>query len=233
MPDKAKKAQSEASVGRVNIVAGVLAALLPGLGHFYLGQTKRAVLAAVGVLGLFFGGVFIGGIDVVDAKEDKWWFLGQAFVGPIALGTDWVHQNHYKLYDVGATATSNPIIEAREMPARFRTARPDEKRIVGPVTVRNWEQDGRKTDVVIDLPYAVPAGEGEGPPNRKSVAKVNEIGTLYALCAGMMNLIAILDALIPTRAPGHDERNKRARAAAQRREEQADDKVHPEAETVA
>jgi len=77
----ATRPQPDPGTGRVNLVAGVLAAVLPGLGHLYLGQARRAAYAAAAVLGLFFGGLLIGGIDVVDAREDKWWFVGQAFVG--------------------------------------------------------------------------------------------------------------------------------------------------------
>ena len=42
------------------------------------------------------------------------------------------------------------------------------------------------------------AGPGQGPPNKKSLAKVNELGTLFATIAGMMNLIAVIDAAFPT-----------------------------------
>lgn len=232
MTDHAKRAQPDPHTGRLNIVAGVLAAVFPGLGHVYLGQRRRAAYAATGVLGLFLGGLLIGGIDVVDAKEDKWWFVGQAFVGPLTLGTNWVHQNHFKLYEVTLPKEQNaaPTVYTDELPFRFRSAHPGERRTIANVTIidRNSGQTATRA-----LPIAVPAGEGEGPPNRKSLAKVNEIGTLYVLCAGMMNLIAILDALVPTRAPGHDQRIAQARAAQQRRDEQAGDFVHPEGETVA
>jgi hypothetical protein len=40
---------------------------------------------------------------------------------------------------------------------------------------------------------------GGTPPNRKSVGKANELGTLFCAVAGMMNLIAVLDAGFPTR----------------------------------
>jgi hypothetical protein len=39
-----------------------------------------------------------------------------------------------------------------------------------------------------------------GPPNSKSLAKMNEIGTLYSTIGGMLNLIAILDAAFHRRA---------------------------------
>jgi len=84
---------------RFNPVAGVLAYLLPGLGHWYLGEAKRGLLIGAGVLWLFFGAVLIGGIDSVDRVEDKWWFVGQAGVGPIAFAADLVHQTQFKVVD--------------------------------------------------------------------------------------------------------------------------------------
>lgn len=73
-------------------VAGVLAFLVPGLGHIWLGQTRRGLLIGAGILGLFMGGLLIGGIDVVDRVTDRWWFLLQAGNGPIAFFTDMINQ---------------------------------------------------------------------------------------------------------------------------------------------
>jgi hypothetical protein len=140
----------------------IAAVLLPGLGHFLSGERLRGVLIACGVLGLFFGGMFIGGIDVIDSREDRIWFFGQACVGPVAFGVDWVHQNKFKVIDPKTK--------------QLRSANPDEGR------------DARG--------FAIAGGT---PPNEKSINKVNDLGTLFATIAGMMNLIVILDAGFPTR----------------------------------
>src|SRR5690606_8378656 len=66
-----------------------------------------------GVLSLFLGGLLVGGIGVVDRRENFIWFLGQAMVGPIAFGVDYVHQTHFKV--LGASD-------------RVRVAGPDEGR---------------------------------------------------------------------------------------------------------
>jgi len=93
--------------------AAALAFVIPGLGHLALGKPRRAIFIFVGVLGLFFGGVFIGGIDAVDRKEDFWWFVGQAGVGPTAFIVDRVHQSWFKVQDPNA-------------PGGVRTPDPDE-----------------------------------------------------------------------------------------------------------
>ena len=140
---------------------------MPGLGHWYLGEKQRAILIASGVLGLFFGGMLIGGIDVVDRKEDTIWFVGEALVGPIAFGVDYAHQNYFKVRansPQGSVSYGLPV----------RSANPDE--------IRNPDGSVGK------------AGPGQLPPNSKSLGRMNELGTLFATIAGMLNLIVIIDA---------------------------------------
>ncbi len=246
-----------------NLVAGLAAAIIPGAGHLVLGEKKRAALIATGVLGLFFGGILIGGIDVIDSREDRVWFFGQAMVGPIAFGVDYIHQNRFKGVPssyVEGLPGSRRTTEAKlaEGRAMIRSAAPDEVRRVEPVSVA-----GRMVDVpILDVPVGIPASffEGspgslrtseerlvlgrrsvrspntgevvfvervtiatsdgktrveelpivgaptgksdngaEGPPNIKSLSKVNELGTLFATIAGMLNVIVIVDALMPGR----------------------------------
>ena len=186
-----------------DLPAGILAIILPGLGHIARGEKKRGLLAGAAVLAMFFGGMLIGGIDVIDSREDRWWFYGQALVGPIALGIDRVHQNEFKAYGVihETDASGRPVYHTTERllqgPHRLRSVYPGETRKIADVEIRDANDNVRE---IRRMPVAAPAGPGEGPPNIKSLAKVNEIGTLYALCAGMLNLIVILDALFPTRS---------------------------------
>lgn len=77
-------------------VAAAMAAALPGLGYLWYADVKRAIYVGVGILGLFLTGLFVGGIDVIDRTEDKWWFLLQAGVGPTAFVVDHIHQTQFK-----------------------------------------------------------------------------------------------------------------------------------------
>lgn len=159
---------------------GILAFVFPGLGHAAQGQTRRGVLICIGVLGLFFGGLLIGGIDVVDRDEDRLWFMAQGMVGPLAFAVDYVHQNHFKVLGEGDSA--------RGVPAGPRTALPGETRdpslpFFGIAPPKEAGVDS--------------SGAQERPPNMKSLAKVNELGTLFCAVAGMMNLIVAIDAAFP------------------------------------
>jgi hypothetical protein len=169
-------------------IAGALAILLPGLGHWYLGYARRARLLAIGVLGMFVTGVFIGGIDALDRREDFPWFLGQALVGPVAFATDWIHQNQFKV--------RSPV-------TGLRSANPDETR--DPATAS-------PIPTSVDPATGVPAARLSGssplngstitpawPPNVKGLNRMNELGTLFCTIAGMMNLICIVDAAFSRR----------------------------------
>ena len=49
------------------LVAGVLAWLIPGLGHFYQGRNAKGALYAICILGTFLYGLYLGG-----SKEVGW-----------------------------------------------------------------------------------------------------------------------------------------------------------------
>ena len=78
-------------------VAGLLACLFPGLGYVYLGQFRRAVYVGGGILGLFVGGLLVGGISVVDRQNDRWWFFLQCGVGPATLAVNHLNAGYLKL----------------------------------------------------------------------------------------------------------------------------------------
>ena len=157
-------------------IAGIAAIALPGLGHAARGEPRRGLYAGIGVLGLFVGGVLIGGVDCIDSREDGLWFIGQALVGPVAFGVDALHQRHFKVLD--------PV---SRLP---RTAHPGE--------VRDDKAGFFTPAVPLISPLDSTGKPLMLPPNMKGVGKMNELGTLFATVAGMMNLIVIIDAAFPT-----------------------------------
>ena len=46
-----------------------------------------------GILFLFLIGLLVGGLDAVDLKNDKIWFVGQAFNGPITFIANFLNQS--------------------------------------------------------------------------------------------------------------------------------------------
>lgn len=99
-------------------VAGLLGILLPGLGHVSLGEAYRGVMVLAGVLGLFAGGLLIGGVDAIDSREDFWWFVGQAGVGPVAFAVDQAHQGWFKVEDPRAAGNVRSYRPDEDPPIR-------------------------------------------------------------------------------------------------------------------
>lgn len=180
-------------------LAGLLAWVLPGAGHFYLGHTRRGLYVGAGVLGLFTFGLLTAGISAVDSglyyhnlvkrlltgappagsttsggtrpldkvlDGDAIWFAGDLFVGPLALAIDYVHQYHFKVIEPGS-APNQSLIRRAPKPHEGRDPATGEARPLNP---------------------------GEEPPYRRAIGRVQEIGTLACTLAGMLNLIAIIDA---------------------------------------
>ena len=143
----------------------------------------------MGVLGLFLGGLLLGGIDTVDSREDRLWFYVHALTGPVAFAADWVHQNQFKAWAMEVNVAGRPE-------AVFRSSYPGEVRVVR-------AQDGRLPwPSLAQTPQWGDADAFEGQPGAgKSVGKVNEVALLMCALAGMLNLVAVLDALFNRRRP--------------------------------
>lgn len=168
---------------RFQPVAAVLAFLLPGAGHYYLGHRLRGVYIATGVLGLYLSGLLVAGLDAVDRRSNPVSFIGQALVGPVALGTNWVHQNHFKAYD---PRQIDQLRSASQLPLL-------EKRSPNPSETRQIRNEPFPDGTTASVPVWSRTADAD-PPYEQSFGKVNELGMLFCIVAGMMNLICIIDA---------------------------------------
>jgi hypothetical protein len=111
------------------------------------------------------------------------WFLGQALVGPLTLGLDQYHQNHLKVLGHMQNSSSLALV--------LRSANPDEMR----------DPDTGRAVITVPDSNGVPWAEINGkryspawPPYVKSIARTNELGTLFTTIAGFLNVIVIIDA---------------------------------------
>lgn len=79
----------------------LLAWVLPGLGHWFLGQRARALIFFVVLTVTFWGGVAVGGVrSTVHLKENGAWIAAQLCMGPQALGAWYLgDQNQAKYGD--------------------------------------------------------------------------------------------------------------------------------------
>ena len=96
MPSSTTSGTSDPNT-RWHITAAVAAWLLPGLGHYLLGQRRRGLILAVSIGGLWLGGLFIGGVSSIDRSAHPAWFLGQMLVAPSVV----VEYYHHRLRSNG------------------------------------------------------------------------------------------------------------------------------------
>ena len=69
-------------------LVGFLAWLVPGAGHWYLGQRVRGGIICVSICVTFVLGVLLGGVEMIDPKNATAWFCAQLLTGlPGVIGT--------------------------------------------------------------------------------------------------------------------------------------------------
>lgn len=75
-------------------IAGMLAWLLPGLGHIYLGHRGRGLVCLITITVTFWTGVAIGGVrSTVDPKERRLWFIAQLCTAGHTITAYTLHQS--------------------------------------------------------------------------------------------------------------------------------------------
>ena len=150
------------------LVAGVLAYLWPGAGHWYQGRHAKAVLLMVCILGLFFYGFYLGRGRIVyfGGIED-------AAAGPGIRGrlTSIINRLPFICqFPIGIPA----------LPALFQMNAP-----------RDFNKD------VFDRSnwYAPPRDERELHVMHKELDRYFELARLFTSVAGLLNVLAIYDAV--------------------------------------
>jgi len=154
----------------IPLLALLLAWIVPGTGHMYLGRVKRGIILLVTIAATFWAGIAVGGVMTVDSKQQRWWFVAQMFTGVHGL-VSWQRQEAVQkdieeyLKEVPPPAGANQNVEA------WRQAHVD-----------LWLQEGSSQN---------------RPKGR--LALVGASGTsarAYTGVAGLLNLMCIFDAAI-------------------------------------
>ncbi len=150
-------------------LAGVLAWAIPGLGHLYQGRTGKGLLFFICILGTFAYGLYLGGGKVVYAAVPwEQQFRWQYFcqLGVGLPATPMLIQRHRML-------NNEPLLFGSNFMAPPRN---------GPV---DWKDD---------------SGHMTRQPNELAKWTVEyhpffEIGTVYTMIAGLLNVLVVCDAV--------------------------------------
>ena len=82
---KSDKAPGE----KITYFVGVAAWLVPGAGHWFLGQRYRALILFLAITSTFGLGVLLGSIEMIDPKNSRAWFCAEILVGGPTILTAW------------------------------------------------------------------------------------------------------------------------------------------------
>jgi hypothetical protein len=174
-------------------LATFLAWLIPGMGHLYQGRTAKGLLFMVCILGTFFYGLFaLGGGKVVYASVPgqgpyRWQYWCQLGAGLPAL-----------------PALVQQQLEKRGKPALWPGDDPEAKgmfdRFMAPPRVHLFVENP-KTGQVVRQPFKSEDQSGKRVVHPDELAKWNhdlhhfyELGTVYTMIAGLLNILVIYDA---------------------------------------
>jgi TM2 domain-containing membrane protein YozV len=154
-------------------LAALLAWMVPGLGHIYQGRTGKGLLFFICVMGTFFYGMYLGGGKVVYAATDweeqfRWQYFCQLGVG--LTSTPMLVQRHR------VENSQEPLWKTEKFPQGF---------MAPPLN--------RMTD------WTDHSGNPTTQPNELAKWTVKyhpnfEIGTVYTVIAGLLNVLVICDA---------------------------------------
>jgi hypothetical protein len=162
-------------------LAAFLAWLIPGLGHIYQGRTGKGVLFFVCIVGTFFYGWYIGGERVVYAStanvfsmrflQDRWQYVCQVGVGlpalPALVQRQPVRENKKPLF--GDNFMRPPYDAPPQGAAQFTSVDETDHShtVIHPDELAKWNYD---------------------------FGDYFEIGTVFTVIAGLLNILAIYDA---------------------------------------
>ncbi|HSU68134.1 MAG TPA: DUF6677 family protein [Tepidisphaeraceae bacterium] len=152
--------------------------LLPGAGYWLIGQKARALTVGLSVIGLFVLGLLIGGVRLIEVPG--WGDHGQQLiVGQSGPNDERVEEKLPPAYrPVGWVMQVHPMDEIRNKPWYIAQI------LNGPIDlIASWGS------VIASHTSA----QGE-PLGYRSHSRTNELGVLYTAVAGMLNLLAIIDA---------------------------------------
>ncbi|HDZ22584.1 hypothetical protein LCGC14_0284040 [marine sediment metagenome] len=101
------------------LLAAVLAWLVPGAGHAYIGRTKRGLIIFFTIGATFWAGIAMGGVLTCDARYERWWFAAEMMTGTHGL-VGWYRQNQ----------TYRDVDNKLSMAPPDRGGRPGERRML-------------------------------------------------------------------------------------------------------
>jgi len=173
--------------------------IIPGAGYWVLGQKARGLTVGISVLALLIMGILIGGIRVMDPPG--WGDYGyKVQIVQRRVGRD---QIEYKRVDpISAAQAADPRADDRDqVDGSALSQQPlaelsDRPWFVGQILCGPAALLASAVSVHAARPTAAAVAASDNPVQAVAISHARswEIGTLYTAVAGMLNLLAIIDA---------------------------------------
>jgi len=81
VPPGASMPQNAETTRTLPWLAALLAWIIPGAGHVYIGRVARGIIIFLTVAATFWTGIAIGGVMTIDKENERWWFLAEMCSG--------------------------------------------------------------------------------------------------------------------------------------------------------
>jgi TM2 domain-containing membrane protein YozV len=157
----------------IGYLALVLSWLIPGIGHFIIGEKARGLIFALTVQGLFAAGLFIGGIRAINPVDQPIWTYTQFLAGWPMLVANPIEKQY------APSVSPNDKSKLDALMDTYIAQRP-------PIDDPS-QNEARKT-------YAKDFIAQHGIFSYHP--KVQDIGSVYCGIAGMLNLLVMFDVLL-------------------------------------
>ena len=163
-------------------VAALLAWLIPGAGHFYQGRTAKGVLFMTCILGTFFFGIYLGSSRAVYAsmrpQDRRFHYFSQIGVGLAAMPA---------------------LVQAYRMGDNARPQAPLWNGFMAPPRLPGQVVPKGSIDEQFADPISQRAGYVRNMRNESHVWRTElhrylDLGIVYTMIAGLLNVLAIYDA---------------------------------------
>jgi TM2 domain-containing membrane protein YozV len=158
---------TDSSPSGIGYLALILAWLVPGLGHFLLGQKARGIVFALTIHSLFALGMLVAGIRAINPPEQAIWTYTQFLTGWPMLVSNRIEKIKTD--------------EFKKLQETYLQQRPNE-RDDSPERLEARKKYGREFI--------------ENHPIFANHPKTQDIGAVYCGIAGMLNLLVMFDVLL-------------------------------------
>lgn len=168
-------------------LAALLAWCVPGAGHFYQGRHHKGGLFMGVILGMFLAGMWLGAGRVVYAAwrpEPRWAYVCQAGAGLVAMPA--LVQSMRLAGAAKQPLLASPLMAPPLQPGQAVSRAYAERKVAG--------DEGIDGDDFLDRPPLRVFRGDELSIWQRRLGRWFELGTLYTMLAGMLNVLAVYDA---------------------------------------